>query len=128
VHHRFPRPLKLNTDARGTLFEAVKGGGGGQTFLSTTLPGVTRGNHFHLNKVERFLVVQGEAVIRIRKVLSDEVWEYRVCGAQPAYVDMPTLHTHSIENVGETELVTLFWTHDLFDPANPDTFADEVLK
>jgi UDP-2-acetamido-2,6-beta-L-arabino-hexul-4-ose reductase len=124
----FPRPLKLNTDARGTLFEAVKGGGGGQTFLSTTLPGVTRGNHFHLNKVERFLVVQGEAVIRIRKVLSDEVWEYRVCGAQPAYVDMPTLHTHSIENVGETELVTLFWTHDLFDPANPDTFADEVLK
>lgn len=124
----FPRPLKLNTDSRGTLFEAVKGGGGGQTFLSTTKPGVTRGDHFHLNKVERFLVVQGEAVIRIRKVLSDEVWEYRVSGAAPAPVDMPTLHTHSIENVGSTELLTLFWTHDLFDPANPDTFADKVLK
>lgn len=124
----FPRPLKLNTDARGTLFEAVKGGGGGQTFLSTTMPGVTRGDHFHLNKVERFLVVQGEAVIRIRKVLSDEVWEYRVSGAAPAAVDMPTLHTHSIENVGDTELLTLFWTHDLFDPENPDTFADKVLK
>lgn len=123
----FPRPLKLNTDARGTLFEAVKGGGG-QTFLSTTMPGVTRGDHFHLNKVERFLVVQGEAVIRIRKVLSDEVVEYRVSGAAPAPVDMPTLHTHSIENVGDTELLTLFWTHDLFDPANPDTFADKVLK
>lgn len=124
----FPRPLKLNTDTRGTLFEAVKGGGGGQTFLSTTMPGVTRGDHFHLNKVERFLVVQGEAVIRIRKVLSDEVWEYRVSGAAPAPVDMPTLHTHSIENVGDTELLTLFWTHDLFDPANPDTFAEKVLK
>lgn len=124
----FPRPLKLNTDARGSLFEAVKGGGGGQTFLSTTMPGVTRGDHFHLNKVERFLVVQGEAVIRIRKVLSDEVWEYRVSGAAPAPVDMPTLHTHSIENVSDTELLTLFWTHDLFDPANPDTFADKVLK
>lgn len=124
----FPRPLKLNTDARGTLFEAVKGGGGGQTFLSTTMPGVTRGDHFHLDKVERFLVVQGEAVIRIRKVLSDEVWEYRVSGAAPAPVDMPTLHTHSIENVGDTELLTLFWTHDLFDPDNPDTFADKVLK
>lgn len=124
----FPRPLKLNTDARGTLFEAVKGGGGGQTFLSTTMPGVTRGDHFHLNKVERFLVVQGEAVIRIRRALSDEVWEYRVSGAAPALVDMPTLHTHSIENVGDTELLTLFWTHDLFDPANPDTFADKVLK
>lgn len=124
----FPRPLKLNTDARGTLFEAVKGGGGGQTFLSSSVPGVTRGDHFHLNKVERFLVVQGEAVIRIRKVLSDEVWEYRVSGGAPAPVDMPTLHTHSIENTGDTDLLTLFWTHDLFDPANPDTFADKVLR
>jgi len=124
----FPRPLKLNTDARGALFEAVKGGGGGQTFLSTTQPGITRGDHFHLNKVERFLVVQGEAVIRIRKVLSDEIWEYRVSGDAPAPVDIPTLHTHSIENTGDTELLTLFWTHDLFDPANPDTFADKVQK
>lgn len=124
----WPRPLKLNTDARGTLFEAVKGGGGGQTFLSTTKPGVTRGDHFHLNKVERFLVVQGEAVIRIRKVLTDEVWEYPVSGDAPAPVDMPTLHTHSIQNVGDSDLLTLFWTHDLFDPANPDTFADKVLR
>lgn len=124
----FPRPLKLNTDARGTLFEAVKGGGGGQTFLSTTEPGVTRGDHFHLNKVERFLVVQGEAVIRIRRVLDDAVWEYPVSGDAPAPVDMPTLHTHSIENVGSTPLLTLFWTHDLFDPAAPDTYFDPVLK
>jgi UDP-2-acetamido-2,6-beta-L-arabino-hexul-4-ose reductase len=124
----FPRPLKLNIDARGILFEAVKGGGGGQSFLSTTKPGVTRGDHFHLNKVERFLVVQGDAVIRIRKVLTDEVWEYKVSGNTPAPVDMPTLHTHSIENIGDTDLLTLFWTHDLFDPANPDTFADKVLK
>ena len=124
----FPRPLNLNSDARGTLFEAVKGGGGGQVFLSTTRSGVTRGDHFHLNKVERFLVVQGEAVIRIRKVLSDGVYEYRVSGDAPSPVDMPTLHTHSIENVGKGDLLTLFWTHDLFDPANPDTFADKVLK
>lgn len=124
----FPRALKLMTDARGTLFEAVKGGGGGQVFLSTTAPGVTRGDHFHLTKVERFLVVQGEAIIRIRKVLSNEVWEYRVSGESPASVDMPTLHTHSIENVGNEPLLTLFWTHDLFDPANPDTYADKVLQ
>lgn len=124
----FPRALKLNNDARGTLFEAFKGGGGGQTFFSTTKPGVTRGDHFHLNKVERFLVVQGEAIIRIRKVLSDKVWEYRVSGDAPSPVDMPTLHTHSIENVGENELLTLFWTHDHFDLVNPDTFADKVLK
>lgn len=126
--NHWPRPLKLNTDVRGTLFEAVKGGGGGQTFLSTTKPGVTRGDHFHLGKVERFLVLQGEAVIRIRKVLTDEVWEYRVSGDAPAPVDMPTLHTHSIENVGKGDLLTLFWTHDLFDPENPDTYADKVLR
>lgn len=123
----FPRPLKLNTDPRGTLFEAVKGGGGGQTFLSWTEPGVTRGNHFHLGKVERFLVLEGEAVIRIRKVLGEEVWSYPVSGKTPAAVDMPTLHTHSIENTGGRPLLTLFWTNDIFDPAAPDTYADAVL-
>lgn len=123
----WPRPLTLHTDTRGMLFEAVKGGGGGQTFMSTTEPGVTRGDHFHLNKVERFLVIQGDAIIRIRKVHSDKVWQYRVSGKTPAPVDMPTLHTHSIENIGQEPLLTLFWTHDLFDPDNPDTFADRVL-
>lgn len=123
----FPRPLKLNTDARGVLFEAAKGGGGGQTFLSWTEPGVTRGNHFHLSKVERFLVLEGEAVIRIRRVLGGPVWEYRVDGSTPMAVDMPTLHTHSIENVGQGRLLTLFWTHDIFDPTAPDTYADPVL-
>lgn len=125
----WPRPLKLNTDPRGTLFEAAKSaGGGGQTFLSWTEPGATRGDHFHLGKVERFLVVEGEAVIRIRRVLGSEVWEYRVSGAEPAPVDMPVLHTHSIENVGDRPLLTLFWTHEIFDPAAPDTYADPVLE
>lgn len=123
----FPRPLKLNTDKRGTLFEAVKGGGGGQSFVSWTEPGVTRGDHFHLDKVERFLVLDGEAIIRIRRVLGGPVWEYRVNGDTPAPVDMPTLHTHSIENVGGRPLLTLFWTHEIFDPSAPDTFADPVL-
>lgn len=123
----WPRALKLNSDQRGTLFEAVKGGGGGQCFLSTTEPGVTRGDHFHLSKVERFLVVQGEAIIRMRQVLRGETLSFEVNGEQPAAVDMPTLWTHSIENVGKTPLLTLFWTHDLFDPANPDTYADPVL-
>ena len=123
----FPRPLKLNADARGVLFEAAKGGGGGQTFLSWTEPGITRGNHFHLDKVERFLVLEGEAVIRIRRVPAGPVWEYRVDGRQPAAVDMPTLHTHSIENVGARPLLTLFWTQAVFDPAAPDTYADPVL-
>ncbi|MFO6464836.1 NAD-dependent epimerase/dehydratase family protein [Jannaschia sp. KMU-145] len=123
----WPRPLARNTDARGMLFEAVKGGGGGQTFLSTTAPGVTRGDHFHLGKIERFLVLEGEADIRMRPALGTEVHTYRVTGAAPAAVDMPTLWTHSIENVGTDPLLTLFWTHDLFDPTAPDTYADKVL-
>jgi UDP-2-acetamido-2,6-beta-L-arabino-hexul-4-ose reductase len=124
----FPRMLKINEDQRGTLFEAAKGGGGGQSFLSWTKPGVTRGNHFHIHKVERFLVLQGEAKIRIRRVFDDEVWEYAVSGEQPAAVDMPTLHTHSIENIGAEPLLTLFWTNEIFDPQLPDTYFDPVLK
>lgn len=122
----FPRVLKQNADSRGTLFEASRGGGDGQTFLSWTKPGIVRGDHFHLNKVERFLVLQGEAIIRIRPVLGDAIWECRVSGDAPAAVDMPTLHTHNIENVGDTPLLTLFWTNAVFDPANPDTYADPI--
>lgn len=124
----FPQNLKVNADARGVLFEAVKGGGGGQTFFSTTKQGITRGNHFHLSKVERFLVIKGQAIIRIRKVLSSDVIEYHVSGDTPTPVDMPTLYTHSIENVGLEPLMTLFWTHDMFDPEAPDTYFDTVLK
>ena len=124
----FPRPLKLNTDVRGTLFEVAKGGGGGQCFASWTEPGATRGDHFHLSKVERFLVIQGEAIIRMRRVLDGPVWEFPVTGDAPAAVDIPTLYTHSIENVGKAPLLTLFWTHDFFDPTAPDTYLDPVLE
>ncbi|EDY85637.1 capsular polysaccharide biosynthesis protein Cap5F [gamma proteobacterium HTCC5015] len=118
----YPVALKLNTDNRGSLFEAVKADNGGQAFLSTTKPGITRGNHFHFGKVERFLVIRGEAVIRLRRLFDDEVTEFRVSGSEPVYVDMPTLHTHNITNVGDEELMTMFWSHEIFDPENPDTY------
>ena len=124
----FPRVLNIHKDDRGFLYEAVKGGAGGQCFLSWTKPGITRGNHFHLNKVERFLVVSGEAIIRIRRVLHADVWEFSVNGETPSAVDMPTLHTHSIENIGTTPLLTLFWTNEIFNPNEPDTYFDSVLK
>ena len=125
---KYPTPLKVNKDSRGILFESSKGGCGGQTFMSTTVPGVTRGDHFHLEKVERFLVVRGQAVIRLRKVLTDELFEFTVSGDEPVAIDMIPLYTHSIENIGEEELYTLFWTHEMFDPNAPDTYADPVLK
>lgn len=124
----FPRHPTLKKDERGTLFEVAKGGGGGQFFSSWTEPGFTRGNHFHLNKVERFLVLNGEAIIRMRHVINGPIWEYPVNGNVPAVVDIPTLYTHSIENVGHNPLQTMFWTHDLFDPVDSDTFQDPVQK
>ncbi len=125
---RYPVTLTLHSDNRGTLFEAVKSENGGQIFLSTTRPGITRGNHFHTRKVERFLVASGEAEIQLRKLFSDKVITFRVSGEYPCYIDMPTFHTHSITNVGSSELVTLFWANEIFDPNDSDTYPEPVLK
>lgn len=122
----YPVRLNLHSDARGSLFEVVKSDSGGQVFMSTTHPGITRGNHFHTRKVERFLVASGEADIRLRKLFSDEVISFKVRGDDPSYVDIPTFHTHHITNTGQTELVTLFWTNEIFNPADPDTFPELV--
>ena len=122
----YPVELKLHTDDRGSLFEAVKSDNGGQSFVSTTRPGITRGNHYHTKKIERFLVVKGEASIKIRRLFSDSVEEFVVSGDSPRYVDMPTFYTHNITNVGNGELLTLFWAHEIFDPQNPDTIYEPV--
>lgn len=124
----YPRPLVLHKDARGELFEAVKADQGGQIFLSTTVPGATRGNHWHLRKIERFLVISGSGTIRIRKLFSDDILTFEVSGDRPAYIDIPTLHTHSITNTGETLMQTLFWSNEIFDPAHPDTYPEAVLS
>ncbi len=122
----YPVALTLHTDPRGSLFEAVKSPNGGQSFISTTYPGITRGNHYHTQKVERFLVIGGEAEIKLRHLFRSEVQTFRVSGERPSYVDIPTLHTHNITNIGDGILTTLFWTHELFDPAQPDTVAELV--
>ncbi|ADV68596.1 NAD-dependent epimerase/dehydratase family protein [Deinococcus maricopensis] len=123
---RYPVALTLHTDARGSLFEAIKSPNGGQAFLSTTHPGITRGNHYHTRKIERFLVTGGEAEIKLRHVTRAEVQTFRVRGDTPVYIDIPTLHTHNITNVGSGVLTTLFWTHELFDPQHPDTYPELV--
>ncbi len=99
----------------------------GQLFVSRTLPGVTRGNHYHHTKTEKFMVVEGEAVIRFRHLLGGETIEYRVRGEDFRVVDIPPGYTHSIENVGQGELITLFWASEVFDPTRPDTQALPVL-
>ena len=122
----YPVELDLHEDERGALFESVKNQNGGQTFISTTKPGIVRGNHFHLSKIERFLVIKGQAQINIRKIFSNEVFSYSVSGSSPRYVDMPTMHTHNIVNTGNEDLLTLFWSNEIFDPKNSDTYNEDV--
>jgi len=123
----YPLPLPRRADARGELVEAVRAhGGAGQTFCSSTVPGVTRGEHFHLAKVERFVVLRGSADICLRRVGDDEVVRFPVSGDTPVLVDMPTMWVHKIVNTGPDELVTLFWTNELFDPDRPDTWPEPV--
>lgn len=124
----FAYRAEMCTDPRGWLFELVKSESFGQIFVSTTHPGITRGNHYHDSKIEKFCVVQGHGLIRFRHVDSNEVIEYPVDDTDIKIVDIPPGYTHSIENIGDTEMVTLFWANEVFDPDNPDTYWEEVLK
>lgn len=122
----FPFHLKLNTDDRGSFVETVKLNSGGQVSFSTTVPGITRGNHFHTRKAERFAVIQGKAKIEFRRIDSDKVFSFELDGSQPSFVDMPIWHTHNITNVGDDTLLTIFWINEHFDPQDMDTFFVEV--
>ncbi len=122
----YEQPLTLRTDERGSLFEVVKEEKGSQIFFSTTKPGIVRGNHYHTRKQEKFCVVKGEAIIRIRRIGTDKVIEHRVSGEKPVVVEMPIFYTHNIENVGTGELCTLFWTNELYNPNDSDTFFEKV--
>ncbi len=121
-------PLSRHADSRGELVDTVKArGGGGQCFHSVTAPGVTRGQHFHLSKVERFVVMRGEAEIRLRRLFHEEVLRFRVSGREPVAIDMPTMWAHDITNVGDDELLTMFWASEPFDPQRPDTYPEAVV-
>jgi len=122
----FPRKFTKHTDDRGAFVEIMRAASAGQSSYSTTVPGITRGNHYHTRKVERFAVISGKASIQLRKIDSDEVIEYILEGESPAYVDMPIWYTHNIKNIGDTELITLFWINEPYNPEDADTYFVEV--
>lgn len=122
----FPRKFIKHTDNRGAFVEIMRAGSAGQSSYSTTVPGITRGNHYHTRKVERFAVISGKASIKLRKIDSEEVIDYILDGDNPAYVDMPIWYTHNITNIGETELITLFWINEPYNPEDADTYFVEV--
>ena len=122
-------PLKMNADARGSFTELLKTAGCGQFSVNISKPGVTKGQHWHNSKWEFFIVVAGNALIRERKIGTDEVFEFRVCGEKIEAVHMLPGYTHDIINLSETEnLVTLMWANEIFDAAHPDTFFEAVEK
>ena len=122
----YPVLLKKNTDQRGTFIETTKTSLGGQFSYSTTLPGVTRGNHFHTRKIERFIVIRGKAVIELRRIGTADILRFELDGEKPSFVDMPVWYTHNITNVGDEELITLFWINEFFNPDDPDTYFEKV--
>jgi UDP-2-acetamido-2,6-beta-L-arabino-hexul-4-ose reductase len=126
IGNRYPVKYVQHTDTRGAYVEIIRQNGGGQGSFSTTNPGITRGNHFHTRKIERFSVIRGNALIQMRKIGSTEIMDFHLSGDEPAYVDMPVWHTHNITNTGQDELYTLFWVNEFYNADDPDTFFEPV--
>ncbi len=123
---QFSYDLKMNTDYRGSFTEFLKTKEFGQISVNVSKPGITKGNHWHHTKNEKFLVVSGNGVIRFRNILTEEIFEYYVNAKKMQVVDIPVGYTHNIENLGDNDMVTIMWANELFDPENPDTIYEEV--
>jgi UDP-2-acetamido-2,6-beta-L-arabino-hexul-4-ose reductase len=123
---QFSYELKMNVDNRGSFTEFIKTIDRGQVSVNVSKPGISKGNHWHHTKNEKFLVVSGKGVIRFRKIDKVEVIEYFVSGEKLEVVDIPTGYTHNIENLGDTDMVTIMWANEPFDPNKPDTYYLEV--
>ena len=119
-------PLATHRDPRGSYAELVRSNGTSQVSVSVTVPGQRRGEHFHVDKIERFCVISGRARIRVRRLFDDRIATFDVDGDDRIVIDMPTLHTHDLMNIGDVELVTVFWTNGHFDPSDPDTHREVV--
>lgn len=126
IKEHFPVKYVKHSDDRGCFVELARLEIGGQTSYSTSVPGITRGNHFHTRKIERFSVIKGKALIELRRIGTDEVLSFELDGEEPSYVDMPIWYTHNIKNVGDEELITCFWINEHYDPADPDTYFENV--
>ncbi len=122
----FPYKLDLKTDQRGDLAELIKSKHFGQIFVSTSHKGIIRGNHYHNTKVEKFCVLKGKAIIKLRHIFEEEVLSFHVSGENFEVVDIPPGYTHSIENIGDGEMIVLFWANQIFDSEKPDTYYCKV--
>lgn len=123
---QFSYPLKMNIDQRGSFTEFLKTKEFGQVSVNISKPGITKGQHWHHSKNEKFLVVSGQGLIQFRDIYSDEIIEYHVSGDKLEVIDIPTGYTHNIINIGKTDMVTIMWANEAFNPEYPDTYFEEV--
>lgn len=124
--NEFGYPVKMNIDNRGSFTELFKTEERGQVSVNISKPGIVKGNHWHHTKNEKFVVVSGKGIIRFRKIDSDEIIEYKVSGEKLEVIDIPCGYTHNIENIGDTDMVTIMWANEIFNPEKPDTYFMEV--
>jgi len=122
----YPKKHILHSDKRGFFSELSRSSSKCQSSFSITKPHITRGNHFHTRKIERFSVIKGKARIKLRKYLSNEIISFELDGEIPSFVDMPVWYTHNITNIGEEELLTFFWINEPYDENDPDTYMENV--
>ena len=122
----FSYPVKMNVDDRGSFTELFKSVDRGQVSVNIAKPGITKGNHWHHTKNEKFVVVSGEGLIQFRKLNEEKIIEYKVSGEKIEVIDIPVGYTHNIKNIGTTDLITVMWCNELFDKENPDTYFMEV--
>lgn len=123
----FAYKLKMNCDDRGSFTEILRSKNAGQFSVNISKPGITKGQHWHHTKNEKFVVVSGHGLIQLRKIGSDEIINYEVSGDEITVVDMIPGYTHNIINLSDTEdLVTFMWCNECFNPDKPDTFFEIV--
>lgn len=122
----FAYDLTMNENEKGSFTEFIKSECSGQVSVNISKAGVTKGNHWHQTKYEKFLVVSGEAEIAFRQIHSGEILRYHVTGEKLQVLDIPPGYTHYIKNLGSSDLVTVMWANELFDPKSQDTNNLEV--
>tara|TARA_Y100001958_G_scaffold159984_1_gene164898 strand:+ start:18166 stop:19287 length:1122 start_codon:yes stop_codon:yes gene_type:complete len=122
----YPKKLLKHNDERGFFSEVLRSEGRGQFSISKTNKGITRGNHFHTRKIERFIVIKGKALVKLRKIDSDKVFSFKLNGSNLNYIDIPVWYAHNISNIGDKNLLTLFWINEPYDPKDTDTFTNIV--
>lgn len=124
----FPVLYEEHVDNRGKFVELINSNGYSLVSYSTTKPNITRGNHFHTRKIERFSVIDGNAIISLRRIGTNRIHKFTINGNKPGFIDIPIWYTHSITNVGNKDLITVFWTNEMFNPNNSDTYFEEVCQ